>query len=321
MVAGRLASGDRLGDRLELEVEGEYQRRPEDRFFGVGNQDEGAAPGAMLDPYGGPAVNSRFGQTVARLTALGALELGGPISVRLASEIHRRTFRPADPDRVAGSEQITANYDVAALAGWDRGASYLYSAAELRHDSRRAYSRYDVAATPSIGALASGFAGVANGIGGMPTEYVRYGARFELLRRVGERPRVIALRGLVEAVTGEPDEIPFVDLPSLGGPLRLRGYPLDRFRDRARALASAEYQWDLNQFAAAFVFVDAGRVYPSLGEMTPADLRVGYGGGIDVHTDRIFIGRLTMASSPEGGLLVHFGIDPGHDPRGRGQAW
>ena len=128
------------------------------------------------------------------------------------------------------------------------------------------------------------------------------------------------LRAGIEGVTGDLDEVPFVDLPRLGGPLLLRGYRQDRFRDRVMALGSAEYQFDLSNMFAGFLFVDAGRVYRDLSQLEQErveDLRVGYGGGIQLHTDRTFIGRFSVASSVDGGVLVHLSLDPVYDPKAR----
>ncbi|HEU5055340.1 MAG TPA: BamA/TamA family outer membrane protein, partial [Kofleriaceae bacterium] len=125
------------------------------------------------------------------------------------------------------------------------------------------------------------------------------------------------LRALAEEVRGDLDEIPFVDLPRLGGPVLLRGYPRDRFRDRAMALASAEYLFDLGSMVAAYLFVDAGRVAPHLADLTAEDARVGYGGGLQIYTNASLLGRLNLASSIDGGLFVSFRFDPVYQPQSR----
>ena len=83
-----------------------------------------------------------------------------------------------------------------------------------------------------------------------------------------------------ESVLGHQAEIPFNELPRLGGPRRLRGYNLDRFRDKHSAVATVEYRWPVHEFVQAVGFFDAGSVgvdYPSLFE--PRGLRFGGGGG------------------------------------------
>jgi outer membrane protein assembly factor BamA len=122
----------------------------------------------------------------------------------------------------------------------------------------------------------------------------------------------------MEGVIGDLDQdVPFVDLPRLGGPILLRGYDQDRFRDRVLAMGSAEYQFDIGYMLTGFLFVDAGRVYPKLDELEFKDMRVGYGGGIQLQTPGTFIGRVTVASSIDGGVLLNLSLDPVYDPKAR----
>jgi outer membrane protein assembly factor BamA len=171
---------------------------------------------------------------------------------------------------------------------------------------------------PSTGWLLSGFGGKAIDFDKAPTDYYRYGVDLQRFFRLGEAPRLLAFRVYGEGVIGDLDQdIPFVDVPRLGGPLLLRGYDQDRFRDRVLGLASAEYQWDLGYMLTGFLFVDAGRVYPKLDEIEIKDMRVGYGGGIQLQTPGSFIGRLGIASSIDGGLLFNLSLDPVYDPKAR----
>ena len=316
--AARAASGDLLGDRVRLELEGSYEERPRDQFYGIGNEDEGGGGGAPIDPYAGTgAVKSRFRQAVTRVAAAGEVSAGGSLTARLSSAVNQKTFDPADESRIDDDEQITDHYAVSALPGWERGVSYLYSELELRLDTRRVASRFDVPAIPSTGWLLSGYAGLARDLARAPTEYVRYGADLQRFVRLGERPRVLALRLSAEGVAGDLDEVPFTDLPRLGGPTHLRGYPRDRFRDRFSGLASAEYRFDLSQTYAGFLFVDAGRVYHAADEIELTGLRLGYGGGVEVYRSERLFARLAVASSIDGGLFLHLALDPGHEPAAR----
>src|SRR5690606_21206217 len=179
-------------------------------------------------------------------------------------------------------------------------------------------TRFEPETIPSTGWLLSGFTGLATSIDGAKTNYVRNGIDLQRFIRFDDGPRLLALRLYGEEVRGNLQEVPFVDLPRLGGPLLLRGYERDRFRDRVLALGSAEYQFDLtsNMFAA-FLFVDAGRVFPGLDDVTLEDLRVGYGGGIQMHTDNTYLGRFTIGSSIDGGVEVYVSFDPVYDPKAR----
>lgn len=318
ILALKLGSGELLGDRIELELEAEYEQRPKDRFFGIGNGDEVSMVPAPVDPYEDPAaVDTRFRQWVSRVSAIGNVRLIGPLSARVSSAFLYKKFDQSDPGDIEPEEDIALNYDTAALPGFEQGTSYTYHELELRLDTRRSDNRYEMETMPSEGSLLSGFAGFATDLRRAPTRYVRYGADLQHYVRLAESPRLIALRAYVEGMVGDLDEIPFVDLPRLGGPLLLRGYERDRFRDRVLALTSAEYQFDIGHMVAGFLFVDAGRVYPELSELAFEDIRVGYGGGLQVHTPKSFIGRFSVASSIDGGLLFNLSLDPVYDPKAR----
>jgi hypothetical protein len=315
----KLGSGGILGDRIELELEAEHEIRPKDRFFGIGNSDAVDMVPAPVDPYEDPAsVDSRFQQTLSRLSAIANLHVAGPLSARLSSAAMWRDFDDPDPAEALSRQDISQNYDTAELPGFDQGAAYTYHELELRLDTRRSASRYEMITIPSTGWLLSGFGGIARDFGRAPTDYKRYGVDLQRFFRFDEAPRLLALRVYLEGVIGDLDEnIPFVDLPRLGGPLLLRGYDQDRFRDRVLGLGSAEYQFDIGYMLTGFLFVDAGRVYPKLDEIELKDMRVGYGGGLQMQTPNSFIGRFSVASSIDGGLLFNFSLDPIYDPKAR----
>jgi hypothetical protein len=313
----KLGSGEIFSDRIELELEAEHEIRPKDRFFGIGNGDAVDMVPEPVDPYEDPAaVDSRFQQTLSRLSAIANIHVAGPFWARLSSAAMWREFD--EPAEAREGQNVVENYDTAELPAFEEGAAYTYHELELRIDTRRSASRYEMETVPSTGWLLSGFGGKAIDFDKAPTDYYRYGADLQAYFRLGEAPRLLAFRVYGEGVTGDLDQdIPFVDVPRLGGPLLLRGYDQDRFRDRVLGLASAEYQWDLGYMLTGFLFVDAGRVYPKLDEIEIKDMRVGYGGGIQLQTPGSFIGRVGVASSIDGGLLFNLSLDPVYDPKGR----
>ena len=128
---------------------------------------------------------------------------------------------------------------------------------------------------------------------------------------------MIAARAYVEAVSGTRDEVPFFELPQLGGGALLRGYPSERFRDRIAALGSLDYQWDLSQMLTGRIFTDVGRVYGSADELRDGGLRVGYGIGLDAYTRSSFMFRTSIASSIDGGIYLTLSFDSVYDVDGR----
>ena len=310
-------TGDRLGSRLRLEAEGEYEIDPRERFFGIGNGDE-TEIAAPVDPYEAElAADTRFRQNVGRVFGRAHVLLFGPVSTRLTSGFLWKRFARSSPGDISEGTDIAEHFMTSELPGWDQGASYGYHELELRYDSRRPHDPFESSSLPSTGWLLAGYGGIARGFDRAPVDYVRYGGDVQRYVRLGESPRVLVLRALAEQVSGDMEHIPFSDLPRLGGPILLRGYERDRFRDRAMALTSAEYQFDVLANLAGYVFVDAGRVYPSLADVSVEGVRVGYGGGVQFHTQRSFVARANVASSVDGGIFFNLTFDPVHEPRSR----
>jgi hypothetical protein len=315
----KLDSGERLGKNV-IEIEGEYEIRPRDRFFGIGNGDLVSEPPMdPIDPFADPtAVDTRFRQRLGRVSAIAEIPLVGPLSARPSSAMLWKRFEESDAaDIGAGEESTTDVYDPAALPAFEEGTDYVYNELELRLDTRDRAVRYEPASQPSQGLLLSGYAGLATPVAHREADYVRYGADLQIYLRISANPRVLVLRALVEEVKGTGVDIPFADLPRLGGPLLLRGYDQDRFRDRALGLTSAEYIFDLTNILNAFAFADVGRVYPALSEIEAEDLRFGFGGGLQLQTDNSYLGRVSLASSKDGGLFFHLSFDPVYDPKAR----
>src|SRR5262249_60628075 len=109
--------------------------------------------------------------------------------------------------------------------------------------------------------------------------YVRYG--LDALRYFDpyRGDRVLLLRLYAEAVTGSLADIPFTDLPRLGGPQLLRGYHRDRFRDRAALMSTAEYAFPIGEQLSGYLLLDAGRLEPSFAHLSFDRMRYALGGG------------------------------------------
>jgi hypothetical protein len=277
-------TGDRLGDRFRLRLDTRFQERPRDRFDGIGDRE--------------PAADIRFRERVAALGAAGELRIAGPLAARLSSEARWFRIDAAEGEAVAPPG-----------SGEDHARSY--HRLSLGIDTRERPARAEPPGPRATGFAIGGFAEVDTDPAGG-----RFGGEARAQLPLGTRQRLLVLRTLAEGVSGPLDQIPFVDLPRLGGPLLLRGYPADRFRDRTMALASAEYRFDLGDALGAFLFADAGRVGRDVAELGAGDLRAGWGGGLDVRRDDLLLGRLTIASSIDGGLFVSAAFDPLGSPEG-----
>lgn len=297
-------SGDRFGERFKMELDVGYERRPHDAFWGIGNVDEPMAPpAAPVDPIAEPiAVQAHYRQHRTRVAAVADLRTWSRLHVRGATSISNVELGPGD--RGAPIDQL---YEPSRLVGWT-GARHAYGELGLRWDSRGSPDLLDPVAVYTSGSLVELYGGRTHRLDEGPS-FWRYGAELQQFLRLAPGPRVLIARLHGEAVTGRRDEVPFTELPMLGGPMYLRGYDLDRFRDRVAAVGSLAYQWDLAQRFWANVFVDAGRVYPSLSELSLDDLRMGYGLGIGLHTGASFLAEATIASSIDGGLHLNLSFN------------
>jgi hypothetical protein len=309
------------GDRFPVEVglHGELHIRNKDQFYGIGNGDRVDPVAGMtpIDPLrDDTAVFARFRQVVSWTELITKIDVRGPFRLGLTGGFLHRSFDDTD-SLSGGAGQITELYQQSSLIGFDSGLSAGFAEIEAVVDTRRQATRYLPKVAYSSGWLLAGYAGYNLGFGADEASYARYGVDLQRYVNLFRGNRVLWFRLFAETVTGKVDEIPFVDLPRLGGALHLRGYPQDRFRDRAMALTSVEYQYDLHDQAAAFLFVDAGRVYRTFKDFELADLRVGYGAGVQVQTRLSFLARAHIASSTDGGLFLNLSFDPVYDARTR----
>lgn len=299
-----LKSGNRLGDQLAIELDGQYELRPQDPFYGIGNHSDSASPAVPVDPAVDPtAVETRYRERIARTAAVIDLRVVDGFHLRSSSELTDRQFSASDT-----GVPIDSVYDRMTLVGYD-GVRYVYSELELRFDTRRNANEYEPQPFYSVGSLAALFGGRIHRFDNA-RDYWRYGVDLQHFLRLAEGPRVLALRFHGEAVSGTLAEVPFTELPQLGGLDDLRGYPTDRFRDRIAAFGSIDYAWDLSSWLSARAFVDAGRVFGSLDAVGIDHVRVGYGVALEGHSSRSFGALAALSSSIDGGLFLNLSFNP-----------
>lgn len=314
-----LRSGERFGDRVATELGIVYERRPHERFFGIGNGDEIAlspAPLPLIDPMtDDAAVATRFREQVARGAAVLDGRIAGNVHARLSGAISYRELAST-----TAVDSVEMHYRTDSLVGWNRPVHHTYLEAAIVYDSRRS-AAYQSQALDSAGWLASLYGGRVRGFAGDTSAYLTYGGEVQRYFDLYDGSRVLVLRARLEGVVGgDEDQIAFVDLPQLGGTEYLRGYPAARFRDRVATLGTIEYTWDIGNYLAAYTFVDAGRVWRALADLGDADLRsmrVGAGGGIQLHTGTSFLTRLQLATSLDGDVFVELALSPAFGRRER----
>ncbi len=138
--------------------------------------------------------------------------------------------------------------------------------------------------------------------------YAHVGAEVSLDVPIWRNTRVLSFRSALEGVTGSIEEIPFSELPRLGGPDRLRGYPQDAFRDSIAVLGSVEYSYPIHKNVSGNLFADFGRVAGELDELTTLrGWRLGLGGGLLIGSEDDIALRLSVAGGEN--LQFYLGTD------------
>ncbi|HEX5063554.1 MAG TPA: BamA/TamA family outer membrane protein [Kofleriaceae bacterium] len=295
---------NRLDGRLDSQFDVEYDVRGQSRFYGFGNADQvDFEPVMPVDPFDEPvAFVSYYKDKLARASAVGNVEVLRDFYVDGGASVARR-----DREDSSKGPPIQDVYMPSSLIAFDH-YNALYTEGQLRYDSRGPTSQWQPQMLWSAGTLAA----VYGGITALDTgrNFFRYGFDLQQIFPIGGNPRVLSARVHGEAITAENNEVPFNEVPSLGGRQWLRGYATDRFRDKIALAGSLEYQWDLARWLYASVYADVGHVYPAWDDVTLAGMRCGYGFSLEVQTHTSLVGRLSVSSSIDGDVWFNLYLDP-----------
>lgn len=316
---GGLSSAPLADGLLTVRLGGGWQAQPSAPFFGIGDQDlVRPDPSVQNLPGRSPvAVSTTFRQEVLRAELGVGVDPAGPIFAAVTTAYFQRSFGDttvSDPSLPPDLGRTDQRFDTSTLTGWGQGTKVSYSELQLGWNSLRVTGGFVPAGAPSTGAKVVAFGGLARGLDGSPVAYARYGLdAFRYFDLYGG-DRVLIVRGRLEGVEGADDQIPFTDLPRLGGTTLLRGYDRERFRDRVALLGSVEYRYPIWRQLGGFLFVDGGRVLPGLADLgsaatAPQHLRPGFGGGLEVLQGERFRMRGQVAGSSEG-FFFQLSLDP-----------
>ena len=290
---------------LWLEVALRYEFKPGILFWGIGNRPLSEAGPAPVDPRQA-AIETRYRENRALASLLVGQTIRQPGSwtqVGMMGSYNRRRFGPSTRD--FNEPSVEEAYDTTELVGYGEGVDVLEVGPVLELDSR------DQNVLTSDGNYLNSFA--SHGIPfGQDQGFWHYGVTAATFLNLYRRSRVLSFRGVLEAVHGDADEIPFTELMRLGGSERLRGYGSDRFRENISFVATAEYRYPIHDLVAGEVFVDAGRVGAGYGDVfafsNDNPIRVGAGLGLVVHNQEDVLFKAEAAYGDE--LTLFFATSP-----------
>lgn len=124
------------------------------------------------------------------------------------------------------------------------------------------------------------------------------------------RNRILALRARLEkAHRLEDGNIPYADLPTLGGSQRLRGYHRGGLRGEGALLLSGEYRYPIWDTWNAFLFWDEGQVFDEYGQVELDRFHTSWGGGVVLRTEQAFLVSLRLGHSAVERALVGFSLE------------
>lgn len=274
---------------VQLGLTGGYERIPDLPFYGIGNLSNAMESNYLLEQEHAAA----FGD------------------VRLAHSFHIRataTFEHTAIGETTDDDLVPLTMTIPGYGARDA----IYPELELRFDDRGAASEWLPSGVHSAGSLIRVFGGRAVELAG--TDFWHYGGELQHYWQIGHYNHVIGARLYGEGVTGSLADLPFYDLPALGGDSYLRGYTFDRFRDRIAAFGEVQYRWGLSSYADAYLFVSSGRVYRDLRSLTVDDLRLGYGIGLALLSGGgHFLADGMIGSSIDGGIVGALSFTPIED--------
>lgn len=314
----KLSLGDKQSNPVTGGIRARYEKRNRDRFYGYGNGDVVDPAGILIDPTtSDDAFGTVYQLTTSRIAPYVTARMG-ELSVTARTNLIRDRVSSAEmtaDGNLIRERPIASFYDTAALPGFAKRDS-MYSELEVAWDTRRAANEFDPPGMRGTGGLVSVFGGLHDNLDD-DLKFFRGGVDLQRYIPITRGPRAIELRAYAEAVSGSRDEIPFLELPTLGGLQRLRGYDRNRFRDRVAAVAQAGYLFSLSRALAGSLFVDVGRVYSGVDELTWRDQRVGFGGAIELYNTKNMVLRSEIAGSIDGSMYIYISLDPAFDARAR----
>lgn len=268
-------------DGVFVKPEFEFQRRPQEDFFGLGPRS------LEVDRSNFSLRQSKIGVTLgARLGE--RLRIGLPVGFSTA-HVSRGTDNRF-PDLQALFAGVT-------IPGARTGADLVSVGSFLEWDSR------NKPGNPTAGGHWRLDAAHYRDVGDQDFRFTRYALdAVQYLPLDDEHVVAVRVLGVFNDEAGGAD-VPFFQKASLGGKETMRGFREFRFYDDNALLVSLEYRWRIWASADAVLFVDEGQVAPEPRDFSLPGFRSSQGVGLRFKSDQAQILRVDIGRSREGRRL------------------
>ncbi len=178
-------------------------------------------------------------------------------------------------------------------------AKYISAFANIRYDSRDSYIN------PANGIVAQGEIEFAPKSKIVNVAFARYAATFQYYSVLFYPTTIFAARLNVTGLYG--DNLPVQALLSIGGTNSLRGYPQDRFLDKANMVFNSELRFPIYGRLGAVLGIDAGKVWSSIADIDFKKWAFNPDLGLRFYMDT-FVVRFDVGLGPETtGIYFNFG--------------
>jgi outer membrane protein assembly factor BamA len=267
-------------ERLGLELNGRYNSRPSESFYGIGNDigDWNKTKFRSVARTAGIALNARIGKAWT-----------------LRLEEGYRSIGITSPRNFISSQDVFEGSDIPGMS--DAGGTGLISTVSLQRDTK------DRKYLASSGGRQLVEVSLNEGLTGGDFSYWRYRAGLQQFFPLDQDHRkVIAFRVDVETNREKGGSVvPFFDLPIIGSHSTVRGIPSRRYTDKSAMSASLEYRYRIWRHFDWGMFVDTGQVGPQIGDFSLSKdrLHTGYGMRLMMHAGKRAM-SLDVAHSREG---------------------
>ena len=140
-----------------------------------------------------------------------------------------------------------------------------------------AYDTRDIVVNPYKGSYLEVSTTFNTSMFGSEYNYSEYNLDARRYYTLNKKRHVLALQGIARFTSGE---VPFLELPELGGDRIMRGYYEGRYRHNQYVAAQAEYRAHLFWRIGGVAFAGLGEVAPSVDAFTLEGIKPSYGLGL-----------------------------------------